>query len=354
MELSSLKYSAGQATTAYYLFVGVVALFSAAALFVVFLYIKMGSFQAIQQGFPNIPFQQVLYVVAALVVFMILLMLFNSQYDVYFQKRPSTSLVAATPPKTFWSTGSAQNPQDPVGLKVLSTEFPMSRPDTYTMGVQLYVGDSRSSDKMGPYRHILHRGTDELVSFTPNSPGSVPRGRGDLNDGLPNQMNPGLFLDQYTNDLLIYIDTDPQTGTQANRESIRIPDLPLKKAFYVHVVVHDSILEVYINCRLAETKILSGTPRAVPNDWHGRIGFARAAVVPHNLKLWDSDLHALQLRNMCPAIPGDTLLAPSAGCATNCGSSSSSSGSSSSGNNTTITSMMAKAINMTGTTVPPK
>lgn len=325
MELSSFKYSASQATTAYYLFISVIALFSAAALMVVFLYIKMGSFQAIEQSFPNVPFQLVLYVVAGLVVFMILLMLFNSQYDVYFQKRPSSAVSSATPPKTFWTTGSTQNPQDPVGLKVLSADFPMSYPDTYTMGVQLYVGDSRSNDKMGPYRHILHRGTDELVSFTPNSPGSVPRGRGDLNDGLPNQMNPGLFLDQYTNDLLIYVDTDPPTGTQANRESIRIADLPLKKAFYVHIVVHDRILEVYINCRLAETKILSGTPRAVPNDWYGRIGFARAAVVPHNLKLWDSDLHALQLRNMCPPIPKDTLMAPSAGCAANCGAAKSSS-----------------------------
>ena len=303
---------------AYYLFVGIVALFSAAALVVVFFYIKMGSLQAIQQAFPNIPFQQVLYVVAGIVIFMILLMLFNSQYAVYFQKRPSSTLVNVSKPKTFWVAGATTNPQDPVSLKVLSADFPMTRPETYTMGVQLYVGDSRSSDKMGPYRHILHRGTNDLVDFTPNSPGSVPKGRGDLNDGLPAQMNPGLFLDQYTNDLIIYIDTDPYKGDQANRESIRIPDLPLKKGFYVHVVVHDGILEVYINCRLAETKILTGTPRAVPNDWYGRIGFARAAVVPQNLQLWDSDLHAAHLRGMCPAISTTTLLAPTAGCATNC------------------------------------
>jgi hypothetical protein len=187
----------------------------------------------------------------------------------------------------------------------------MSSAEVYAMGVTLYVGDSRSSDKTGPYRHILHRGTDELKKFVRDSPGSVPRGQGDLNDGLPHQMNPGLFLDPFTNDLLIYIDTDPHIGTQANRESIRIPDLPLKKAFYLHVVVNGRIAEVYINCRLAVSKILNGMPRAVPNDWHGRIGFARAAVVPQDLKLWDTDLHALEIRNLCPAIQMPALTAPS-------------------------------------------
>jgi hypothetical protein len=317
--LRSLKDSTNLSTSAHYLVLAVSALFLAGFLVVAFLYIKIGSLQAIQQALPNVPFQQILYVIAGLVVAMILLMLFNSQYEVYFQQRPSSTITRkAVPPKIFWGPASVSNPQDPVGLTVMSADFPMTRPDTYSMGVELYVGDSRSNNKMGPYRHILHRGTADLSTFKSDSPGSAPRGRGDLNDGLPSQMNPGLFLDQYTNDLLVYIDTDPPGGDQANRESVRIADLPLKKAFYLHLSVHDNILEVYINCRLAVTKILNGSPRGVPNDWYGRVGLARAAVIPQNLKLWDTDLSAMEIRNLCPPIKTAAILAPSAGCSANC------------------------------------
>jgi hypothetical protein len=313
--LRSMKDSANQASAAYYIYIVTVVLFTVLAAILVFLYIKLGSIQAIQQAFPNIPFQRVLYLIAGLVILMIVLMLFNSQYEVYFQKRQTDGVYSRTLPssKMFWSPASTPNPQDPMGLKITSSEFPMTSSDTYTMGIVLYVGDSRSTDKTGPYRHILHRGTDDLIKFVRDSPGSVPRGRGDLNDGLPHQMNPGLFLDPYTNDLLIYIDTDPYIGGQANRESLRISDLPLKKPFHVHVVVQSNMVEVYINCRLAVSKILNGMPRAVPNDWYGRIGFARAAVVPQDLTLWDTDLHALEIRKQCKAIEMPTLVAPTAG-----------------------------------------
>jgi len=317
--LHSFKDARGQSTIAHYLVLAVSALFLAGFLVIGFLYIKVGSLQAIQQALPNIPFQSILYVIAGLVVAMILLMLFNSQYEVYFQARPSSTITRkVVPPKIFWTPASVENPQDPTGLSVLSADFPMTRPDTYSMGIELYVGASRSNDKLGPYRHILHRGSADLSLFKPNSPGSAPKGRGDLNDGLPSQMNPGLFLDQYTNDLVVYIDTDPHDGDQANRESVRIPDLPLKKAFYVHLSVHDNILEIYINCRLAITKILNGAARGVPNDWYGRVGFARAAVIPQNLKLWDTDLSAMEIRNSCPPIATAAILAPSAGCSANC------------------------------------
>lgn len=260
--LRSLKNSSGQASTAYYIYIVVTALFSAIAMFMVFLYIKLGSLQQLQQRFPNVPFERILYVITGAIGVMILVMLFNSQFEIYFQRRDDGGINRPLPPfQTFWDPAKTPNPQDPINLQLVSDDFPMTRADVFTMGVQLFVGDSRSTDKMGPYRHILHRGTGELMSFLPNSPGSIPKGRADLNDGLPLQMNPGLFLDQYTNDLLVYVDTDPASGGQAYRESVRINDIPLKKPFYVYVVVHDQILEVYINCRLAVSKFLNGIPR---------------------------------------------------------------------------------------------
>ncbi len=139
-----------------------------------------------------------------------------------------------------------------------------------------------------------------IAKGKPDVPGT---GQGGLADGLPTQMNPGIFLDKFTNDLIVFVDTDPaKQGDTGFRESVRISDIPLKKPFYVHVSVHDQILEVYVNCRLAATKLLQGSPRAVPNDWYGRIGFARAAALIQNLRLWDIDLYAFEVLKLCPPI----------------------------------------------------
>lgn len=312
--LRSMKNSTSQTSAAFYIFWFIVGIFSTLAIFLVFLYIKLGSLTQLQETFPNVPFDKLLYVIAGAIVFMILVMLFNSQFEVFFQKKATNAVDRPLPPFTnFWTPASMPNPQDPQNLQLVSDDFPMSNATTYSFSVELNIADTRSSDKQGPYRHILHRGTGELMTFKPNSPGSVPKGRGDLNDGLPTQMNPGVFLDPYTNDLLIYIDTDPMEG-QAYRESIRIPDIPLKKPFYLHITVHDQILEVYVNCRLASTKFLNAAPRAVPNDWFGRIGFARAAAIIQNFKLWDSDLFAFEVRKLCPPIKMPVTVAPTAGC----------------------------------------
>ena len=181
------------------------------------------------------------------------------------------------------------------------------------------VTDTRTIDKFGPYRHLVHRGTDDLSKFIPNTPGSDRKGAGGLNDGLPTQMNPGIFVDQFSNDLIIFVDTDPiQDGAQAYRESVRIPDIPLNKGFYIHLTIHDRLLEVYLNCRLAATKLLHGTPRAVPNDWFGRTGFSRARAIIQNMSLWDSNLYAIELRNKCPGFVLHKELAPTSGGPTFC------------------------------------
>ena len=315
--LRSLKNSQTQTSAAYYIFVTIVTIFSVLAIVLVFFQIKLGSLTQLQQTFPNMPFDKLLYGIAAAIVIMILLMLFNSQFEVFFQKRPSNPVDRPLPTGAlFWKPATMPNPQDPINLQLVSDDFPMTTAERYSISVEMNVADSRSSDKQGPYRHILHRGTGELFDFKVNSPGSVPKGRGDLNDGLPTQMNPGVFLDPYTNDLLVYVDTDPIEGGQAYRESVRIPDIPLKRPFHLHITVHDQILEVYINCRLAATKFLNGLPRAVPNDWYGRIGFARAAAVIQNMKLYDTDMFAFEIMKMCPPISMSATVAPSQGCCT--------------------------------------
>lgn len=303
--LDSMKAAKGISSLSYYLIIVIGIMF----LLVLGVFIYMASrhvtLESVRAAYPNLTSTRVLYALTACVILFIIFMLINSKYELYFQKRTTIGVDRAIPTSlTFWKPGTSPNPEDPYKLMLTSSEFPMSSPEIYTVGVEIIVGDTRTNDKMGPYRHIIHRGTNELMNFTdPNSAGSAPKGMGDLADGLPRQMNPGIFLDKFTNDLIIFIDTDPiGKGSNSYRESIRIPDIPLKKGFHLHLVVHDRLIEVYINCRLVSTKLLNGNPKGVPNSWYGRIGFSRAAAIIQNLTLWDSSLYAIELRNKCPVI----------------------------------------------------
>uniref|UniRef100_A0A6C0L046 Uncharacterized protein n=1 Tax=viral metagenome TaxID=1070528 RepID=A0A6C0L046_9ZZZZ len=298
--IDSLKVSRSESSTVFYIFLTVFALCILGGSFSTYLFLKGVSIAQIQTRFPTVPVNQILYGLAASVGLMVILTLLGANLDISISRK-NTGINRSLPPSTtFWKPATGQNPQDPINLRVESDEFPMSKPDIYSMAVEVSVYDSRSENSSGPYRHILHRGTDELIKFKSDVPGT---GQGGLSDGLPTQMNPGIFLDKFTNDLIVFVDTDPvKSGDTGFRESVRISDIPLKKPFYVHVSVHDQILEVYVNCRLAATKLLQGSPRAVPNDWYGRIGFARAAALIQNLRLWDIDLYAFEMLKLCPPI----------------------------------------------------
>ena len=298
--IDSLKVSRSESSTVFYIFLVVLGLCILGGSFTTYLFLKVYSVAQLQTRFPTVPVNQLLYGIAAIVIVTIILTLLGANLDISISRK-NTGINRALPPSTvFWKPASGPNPQDPINLRVESDEFPMSKPDNYSMALEVSVYDSRSDNTAGPYRHIVHRGTDELVKGKPDVPGT---GQGGLADGLPTQMNPGIFLDKFTNDLIVFVDTDPvKQGDTGFRESVRISDIPLKKPFYVHVSVHDQILEVYVNCRLAATKLLQGSPRAVPNDWYGRIGFARAAALIQNLRLWDIDLYAFEVLKLCPPI----------------------------------------------------
>jgi len=312
--LDSFKISRAQSSTAFYGFVVILAVFVVAVIFAIYLFLQSAAFKGIESTYGKQTLNTALYIISGAIVFMILLMLFNSQFEVYFQKRKSLGIDRPLPVHTvFWRPGEIKNPQDPHNLIVNNDQFKMNTPETYALAIEVMISDTRTSDKTGPYRHLLHRGTDDLKSFLPNSPGSHPKGLGGLNDGLPSQMNPGIFIDQFSNDLIIFVDTDPageEISAQAYRESVRISDLPLNTPFSIHVTVSDRLLEVYINCKLAATKLLHGTPRGVQNEWFGRIGFARARAVIQNLKLWNDKLWAIEVRKLCTPVSIASNMAP--------------------------------------------
>jgi energy-coupling factor transporter transmembrane protein EcfT len=312
--LDSLKVAKSQSRLAFYVLIIVLTVFSIVGGYWAYLFLRQFSLAELQAKFPGIPVDKIIYSLVGLVILTILVMLFNSQFNLNIERNTSI-LDRWLPPYTnFWAPASLSNPRDPFNLAVVSDDFPMTKADVYSFSVEVYIANTRSDDVRGPYRHILHRGSKDIVSYVPNTPGSAPKGQGDLNDGLPKEMNPGIFIDQFTNDIVVFIDTDPTDGgDRAYRESMRITDVPLKKPFHLHFSVHDQTAEIYINCRLAASLLLRGMPRAVPNDWYGRVGFARAAAIIQNLKLWDIDLFAIEIMKLCPKINMPKELTPTGG-----------------------------------------
>lgn len=168
----------------------------------------------------------------------------------------------------------------------------------------------RQASGENPYRHILHRGSTEVANYAVNTPmiGDKPseteRTVVDTSDalavipyGLPTRMNPGILADPYTNDMLLFFDTE--TKTQLYRESLRIPDIPMDQPFRLAIVVIEHYVEVYINCSLEATKMLEGVPRDVGREWFGLSGPVPLPAQVQNLRLFKDIVPHSMLRSYC-------------------------------------------------------
>jgi len=211
--------------------------------------------------------------------------------------------------KTFWK--SVQS--DTENLVVPATDSPTVDSGSYTVSVQLAIADSRVLSD-GKYRHILHRGSNP-VGLTVTTAG--PTGHSNIQPsdlpqpgeptynalGLPQVMNPGVFLDKYKNDIHIFIHTQgKEDGMQVMwLESLTIEDLPMASPLTLGIVCTGTALEVYVNCRLYSTIMLRGTPylAKADNQWFGRYGAFPFTGIVKNLTLWSSPLGSSDYVLMC-------------------------------------------------------
>jgi len=236
----------------------------------------------------------VLYILLAVFIALIIMMLMNVKLSLSWLIPKQYTVKAAS--NKFWlPSGEYTN------LVVLSTAAPPIADDTYTMIFEGLLFNSRNFQTTdGPYRHVIHRGSNELASTksTTSIGCSISGTNANLPDfGLPKRLNPGIFLDPNTNDLLVFVDTTD--GKNTYRESVRVADVPLDIPFSLGVVVNGRVLEVYLNCGLEATKVLSGDPRSVENVWYGLSGSASADAQVQNLTLWDYGLPADDFRSVC-------------------------------------------------------
>jgi len=254
----------------------------------------------------------ILYVLLGLVLVLIYLLLSGHKFSLkMFDIRPKR-YKALDHAHIFWKNGmgGASN------LRLTEDDnLPVDADTKYTYHFDLLLSNTRNvSNIEGPYRHIFHRGSDELYSDT-TGVAVVSAGASQLPPyGLPRRLNPGIFLDPNTNDILVFVDTKSKSG-EVFRESGRISDVPVDKPLRLTVSVHNKVLEIDLNCKLELTKVLAGEPRAVENVVYGLCGPAVANASIQNLYVWPYALDNGLLVDFCP-ISFPPFLPPASTCDT--------------------------------------
>jgi len=229
-----------------------------------------------------------------LLLFLIAAFVFVVGYLVMGKSLPS--LIPNLIPKStsvYWQAKRVWPPSGTTSnLTAYPSQFGTLQDIAYSFNMDLVLKETRTNDTSGLHRHIFHRGSDEYGSSTP--PATLPR-----------RMNPGVFLDPLTNDLLIFVDT--LGGSTGYRESLRVADLPLGTSFRLGLGLNNRTLDVYINCRLEETKMLKGQPRTVENRLYGVAGPSPAPVQLQNVYCWDTPLASNDFTALCGTAPSFAL-----------------------------------------------
>ena len=195
----------------------------------------------------------------------------------------------------FWKKGMGGTNN----LMIAEDDLPDNMNNKYSYHFDLLLANTRNlSNIEGPYRHIFHRGSGEL--YTDLSGGGALPGSSQLPPyGLPKRLNPGIFLDPNTNDIIVFVDTKSKTG-DVYRESGRISDIPVDKPLRLTVSVHNQVLEINLNCKLELTKVLAGEPKPVENVLYGLCGRAAAQASIQNLVVWPFAINSEMLSYCCP------------------------------------------------------
>jgi len=238
----------------------------------------------------------VLYLLLALIVVLIFMMLRGFKFNFNIMDIFRTPKYRALKDgHLFWKDGTG----GVNGLVVTDDLLPDNMNVKYTYHFDLLIANTRNLTNIeGPYRHIFHRGSDELAPSS-NDIGA-PVSNSQLPPyGLPKRLNPGVFLDPNTNDILVFVDTKSKTG-DVYRESGRIVDVPMDKPIRITVSVHNQVLEVDLNCKLELTKVLAGEPKPVENEVYGVCGPAAAEAAIQNLHVWPYALRNDALKHFCP------------------------------------------------------
>jgi hypothetical protein len=164
-------------------------------------------------------------------------------------------------------------PQDPntSGAKTITRSVNANDGIEFTWSTWVFIDNLQYN--AGKYKHVFHKGNDQVASTGLNFPNNAP----------------GLYIAPNTNAFVIIMNTYDNIN-----EEITIPDIPLNKWVSVIMRCQNKTLDVYINGTIVRSVQLAGVPKQnygdvfvamnggfsgyVSNLWYYNYGLGTAAI----------------------------------------------------------------------------
>ena len=180
---------------------------------------------------------KVSFILIAIFVFIMILQISIALFAAFFNAR--SSLVKLTNGMND-ATQMVYIPQDP-SVNEAKTIYRSDNQDggiEFTWSVWLFINDLGNPDNK--YKHIFHKGNPDISE-----------------NGLiyPNN-SPGLYISPNTNQLTVYMNTYNKI-----KETIDIPNIPIKKWVNVIIRCSNKNMDIYINGTITKSITLSGIPK---------------------------------------------------------------------------------------------
>jgi hypothetical protein len=179
-------------------------------------------------------------------------------------------------------------PQDPSasGSKTIARSVNAQNGIEFTWSTWVFIDDLQYNS--GKYKHIFHKGNDNLASNGLNFPNNAP----------------GLYIAPNTNAFVIIMNTYDTIN-----EEITIPDIPINKWVNVIIRCQNKTLDVYINGTIARSAQLIGVPKQnYGNVFLGMNGGFSGYV--SNLWYFNYALGTAAIQNIVQNGPNKTLTSP--------------------------------------------
>jgi hypothetical protein len=232
--------------------------------------------------------QYVYYFIGITLIVLLLLVLVNYTITPIFRTRPGGKGVIPLPgtddSSLFWKNTN--------NISVIADQnTPInSKSQLYSFLLDIQVDDPTAATSMP--RVLFSRGG---IVTAPEQPYSST----DTILVLNPSFNSIVYLDHLTNDLHVAVQTLESNGTRSQVlvESIIIPNIPVRKAVRLGVMVGDRVLEVYINGYLVRSKTFTKPVRDITGDIQPPADniLSRVARIA-NLRIWNRPLSPSEFR----------------------------------------------------------
>ena len=143
--------------------------------------------------------------------------------------------------------------------------------------------------QQGQYRHIFHKGNDN-INYT-----TQPIGMNQPNNA------PGLYIAPNTNALVVVMNTFDNI-----QEKVTIDDIPINKWVCVQIRVSNNQLDTYINGKLAKRLIMKGVPRQNYGDLYVAMNGGFSGYIS-DLRYFNSALGTAQIQGIVDKGPNLTM-----------------------------------------------